>query len=117
MPIPGPNTTLSEIETLQKTLSGAISEIRETETLLNVRTTATKEVAGEPRERFLRYRQLLHEYLQQTEQQCGRLEQALRATDARQNIETLRQQIVAHLSKRATDVDLATADLKKFFNV
>ncbi len=116
MPIPGPNTTLAEIETQQKTLSGAISEIRETETLLSVRTTATNEVTGEPRERFLRYTQLLHAYLQQTEQECGRLEQALRATGSRQNIETLRQGIVVGLSKRATEVDLATADLKKFFN-
>ena len=115
MPIPGPNTTLAEIETQQKTLGGAISEISETETLLSVRTTATNEVAGEPRERFLRYRQLLHAYLQQTEQECGRLEQALRAPDAR-NIEGVRRNIVERLSKKATEVDLATADLKKFFN-
>ncbi len=115
MPIPGPNTTLAEIETQQKTLSGAISEIRETETLLSVRTTATNEVVGQPREEFLRYRQLLLEYLHQTEQGCGHLQQALQAPDAR-NIEGVRRNIVEHLSKQATAVDIATADLKKFFN-
>ncbi len=99
MPIPGPNTTLAEIETQQKTLNGAIHEIRETETLLSVQTTATNEVVGQPREKFLRYRQLLHEYLQLTVQECGQLQQALRAPDAR-NIEGVRRNIVERLSKK-----------------
>ena len=115
MPIPGPSTTLAEIETQQKTLDGAIHEISETETLLSVQTTATNEVVGQPREKFLRYRQLLREYLQLTVQGCGQLEQALRAPDAR-NIEGVRRNIVERLSKKATEVDLATADLKKFLN-
>ncbi len=99
MPTPGPNATLAEIETQQKILDRAILEISETEASLSVRTTATNEVVGQPREKFLRYRQLLNEYLQLTKRECGQLQQALRAPDAR-NIEGVRRNIVERLSKK-----------------
>lgn len=105
MPIPGPDTTQTEIEAQQDRLSSAAKEIRDTKEQLDniygfIRMT----------DNVKQHRRLVEEYLKRTDQECSELRKMLDTYNSR-TLESKRESIVTRLSQEAITLDQATEGL------
>ena len=110
MPIPGPETTMSDIQSMIDSLNQPIEEIRDAQERLNRITTFVDDVNGQTREALVQHGNLVHPYLEEVRRDISEIRQSLGSPDS-QRLSALLAQIVANLDTQAARVDEATSGL------
>ena len=106
-PVPGPDTTLAELDSLGGSLSEAVSDIRETQARIG-RLSAF--VRSPDSEDALQHSRLVDAYLESTIKAIGRISQSISTHDPREVSRTL-SRVVPRLEKQAGEVAEGTDDL------
>jgi len=109
MPIPGPDTTLAQLEQCKQDFRTAQREINEAGQQLQ---DSLRFVDDKHRQKVLEHKKLVVEYLNQIKKGCGSLQQMLTSPNAKQ-ISAERDKIVERLGREASRVDEATQNLSQ----
>lgn len=111
-PIPGPDTTMSDIKSMIESLNQPIEEIRDAQERLKRIATFVDDVNRQTREALVQHGNLVHSYLEDVRRGISEIRQSLGSPDS-QRLSALLEQIVANLDSLAARMDEATDGLLK----
>ena len=108
--MPGPDSTLSDIQSLSSSLEQPVNEVREAQEQLKRIGTFVDGGQRITREAVTEHQNLVHPYLEEVARAISQLRQALRNPNIQQ-LEAQIQQTIARLSDQADRLDKATKTL------
>ena len=111
-PIPGPDTTMSEVQSMIESLNQPIEETRDAQDRLKRIATFVDSSNRLSREALVEHGNLVHPYLMEVQKGIGQIRQSLGSPDG-QRLSALLEQIVVNLDSLAARVDEATEGLLK----
>ena len=111
-PIPGPDTTMSEVQSMIESLNQPIEETLDAQDRLKRIATFVDSSNRLSREALVEHGNLVHPYLMEVQKGIGQIRQSLGSPDG-QRLSALLEQIVVNLDSLAARVDEATEGLLK----